>query len=564
MKKRRREPFSKSKLDPKSLKPAIDTKTRQPIADRSLLLDTFPKNVKFREFQQEALLAIADAFNSGYKTVFLVAPCGLGKTLILATHGAHSKNSYYAVGLKSLQDQILKDPILKKFKIAGLKGRSNYRCYYGGNAQYGLCSFDQSQTRRCIKENRCRYERAKARAIKSKMTCVNIALLLSSEFLTRRELLILDEAHQLESLFLNQVSMLFTPKDNIPLPEKTRWAQYLEWLKDYRKYIQLDIPYLTEDLKDLEGKIMATKNLERRKKLDRKYRAIIREIERLKGIKKNIDLLLEDYKKNKEEWVVQLNPQTNYVTFQPISVERFYKPQLFSKGKRVIVSSATPPFPEELGLEPEQVKILEYPSVFPIPNRPVYYGQGVYSGSMSLKNRDGTFPEMAKKIAQLSKRKTIVHCGSYTIATKLSEELNKFQLKYLLQDRRQREQSLKQWINQSKITLFLSVNMEDGISLDDDLARINIVAKIPFPHLGDLRIRKRMALVDGERWYLSQAIRKVQQAAGRTTRSKKDWSHTFILDSDFDRLIKNHDNLFFKWFKDALRRKDIGETITPP
>lgn len=564
MKKRRREPFSDPKVSPQALKKIKEPKVGQPVVDRTLLLEKFPRGVKFRKYQQEALLAVADALNSGYKYVFLVAPCGLGKTLILATHCAQSKNAYYAVGLKTLQDQIRKDALLKPFKIATLKGRSNYRCHYGGNALYGICAFNQSIARQCIKQKQCQYEIVKQRAIKAQTTCVNIALLLSSEFLIRRELLVLDEAHQLEATILSQLGMVFTAKDNIPLPEKTEWRRYLEWLKDYRKYIQLDLPFLTDDLKDLEARIMVTRKKEKVNQLNKKYRATIKEIERLKSIRKNIDVLLDDYKKNKEEWVVQLNSEKKTVTFEPISVERFYAPLLFSKGRRTIISSATPPFPQELGLDPDEVKILEYPSIFPIPNRPIYYGKAVYSGSMSLKNRAGTIPKIANQIANLGKRKTIVHCGSYSIARALSEELKKFRAKHILQDQQKRAQSLKQWMETKETSIFLSVNMEDGISLDDDLARINIIAKIPFPYLGDLRVRKRMDLPDGRRWYMSQAIRKVQQAAGRTTRSTEDWSHTFILDSDFERLIQRYDDLFFKWFKDALERKREEEKITPP
>jgi ATP-dependent DNA helicase DinG len=70
-----------------------------------------------------------------------------------------------------------------------------------------------------------------------------------------------------------------------------------------------------------------------------------------------------------------------------------------------------------------------------------------------------------------------------------------------------------------------------GISLDDDLARWQVIAKMPYANLGDPAVAHRKDHIEG--WYSWQTSKNIIQACGRIIRSQEDWGITYILDSCF-------------------------------
>ena len=93
--------------------------------------------------------------------------------------------------------------------------------------------------------------------------------------------------------------------------------------------------------------------------------------------------------------------------------------------------------------------------------------------------------------------------------------------------------------------------MDDGISLDDDICRVNILAKVPYPNFKDPQIEKRRKL-EGDRFIDIIVTRKIAQAYGRATRSENDWSRFYILDLDFKFFFNINKDLFPEWFKEAI------------
>jgi Rad3-related DNA helicase len=100
-------------------------------------------------------------------------------------------------------------------------------------------------------------------------------------------------------------------------------------------------------------------------------------------------------------------------------------------------------------------------------------------------------------------------------------------------------------------SIFLSVRYEEGISLDGPEYPMNIIAKVPFPHLGDAWIKARNKL-DNQQWYNTTTAMLLQQSCGRTTRGPDDFSETWILDQSFSSLYFRNKKLFLPWFIFAL------------
>ncbi|MFA5434374.1 MAG: helicase C-terminal domain-containing protein, partial [Candidatus Paceibacterota bacterium] len=114
----------------------------------------------------------------------------------------------------------------------------------------------------------------------------------------------------------------------------------------------------------------------------------------------------------------------------------------------------------------------------------------------------------------------------------------------------ERNEVLKHWMRLDN-AIFLSVAFEQGLNLEGPEYPMNIVAKVPFPNLGDDWIQARNKY-DNYMWYSKTVAIQVQQACGRTTRTLNDNSMTYILDGSFGPLLARNKNLFQKWFLDAL------------
>ena len=92
--------------------------------------------------------------------------------------------------------------------------------------------------------------------------------------------------------------------------------------------------------------------------------------------------------------------------------------------------------------------------------------------------------------------------------------------------------------------------MTEGFSLDDDLARFQIIAKIPYPNLGDKQVEAKKDI--DQEWYTLQTITAIVQACGRIVRSDTDHGVTYVLDGDFMPLFEKNPEFFPKWFQDAF------------
>lgn len=96
--------------------------------------------------------------------------------------------------------------------------------------------------------------------------------------------------------------------------------------------------------------------------------------------------------------------------------------------------------------------------------------------------------------------------------------------------------------------------MDRGVDLPGDLCRVIVVAKIPFPNLGDKRTNARLYRTkDGEFWYAVNTVRSLVQMPGRAVRSADDWAVTYILDHQFTTIVwAKSKRLLPGWWKAAV------------
>ena len=83
--------------------------------------------------------------------------------------------------------------------------------------------------------------------------------------------------------------------------------------------------------------------------------------------------------------------------------------------------------------------------------------------------------------------------------------------------------------------------------------RVVVVAKVPYPSLGDRRIAARMRLPGGNSWYQMQTVSTIVQMTGRGVRSETDHATAYVLDKQFaTNLWSKSRHLLPKWWRDAV------------
>jgi Rad3-related DNA helicase len=95
-------------------------------------------------------------------------------------------------------------------------------------------------------------------------------------------------------------------------------------------------------------------------------------------------------------------------------------------------------------------------------------------------------------------------------------------------------------------TVIISPSLDTGISLDGDLGRFQIVMKAPYLPLSSKRIKKKFDSNPAQ--YSYYMLNTLVQMSGRCTRSKDDFSITYILDGNATKAIMQNKSLLPKYF----------------
>jgi Rad3-related DNA helicase len=203
-------------------------------------------------------------------------------------------------------------------------------------------------------------------------------------------------------------------------------------------------------------------------------------------------------------------------------------------------------------LEPDGVAWLEMDSTFPVENRLIHM---TTVGSMSRTWMDQTLPHLLKMCETIleahPEEKGIIHCHSYALGQKIYDYFRSNKRVLFSTKASERAANFNLHRISPAPTVMLSPSISEGFSFDDDLARFQIIAKVPYPYLGDRQVAARMKL--DRDWYTLQTVMTILQACGRIVRSDTDHGSTYILDRDFLRLFEENTKFFPKWFKDGFK-----------
>jgi ATP-dependent DNA helicase DinG len=482
--------------------------------------------------------------------VVIEAPTGAGKSAIAVALAREVGSSYILTAQKVLQQQYNRDfP-----DLALMKGRSNYPC---------LVAPTHAAAAPCLTGRRfpacddCPYFVAKDVAMAASAVTLNYAYYLAelnyAGGFRDRDLLVLDEAHNAESALMGFVQVTLSEawlaRAGIErrLPPPLGDEAYFDFAEDV-------VPDLIERGRALDGELRHD---------DLPETAVLSRLQAkqwLDGQLARLELLVESRNDDGVDWVVERRraPTGESLEFKPVEVAPFAQPLLFRTSRKVLMLSATvldaATFLRGLGIDEDETHVIRTPSSFPPERRPVVL---MPVTRLTRHHLASGLPKLVDAIAELCERhadeKGVIHAHSYRIAQAIERGLPREHSWRLIthHDAAERDAALATHLESDDPTILLSPSMTEGIDLAEDLARWQVVCKVPYPYLGDPQVARRMERDPG--WYDWRTCLSIVQAYGRSVRSEDDFAVTYLLDADFPGYLRRQRSRLPDWFLEAFQ-----------
>lgn len=562
----------------------------------------FPKD-NYRDGQKEAIEFALDAFNNGKMIVILECPTGSGKSAIGMTVADMVKKSYYLTITKILQDQLSSD---FSGQIVELKGRNAYPCTfydrYGKSyvekklwseaeleeyiskepsCSTGFCRTKWNKTdpkakafkcSKCfLKDEKsdgeltslpigmsysaCPYYEQVYKAINSRKVVMNFSSFLYQTQMTKRfdeprDIMIIDECHNIEPQLLDFVSFSITDQhlsnSGIFIPELDHAIEYKKWMENSKVH-----EIIWEKIKEAR---------------DNNNPKIEDELARTL---KKYKMFVDNMNDSEAEWVCEYEEKANgsdtfrKVTLKPVFAKHFVKSLLFKYSHRILMMSATVldvnVMCRSLGIDRKHVAAYRVKNRFPKENRPIELRTvAKMTGGHQRMSEWG--PLMMSAVDDIVKKhsgeKGIIHTHNFAIMDYLLRRCNSESKRRFINQRdfKNKFELLKKHA-ESKDTIIIAPAMHEGIDLIGDLSRFQIICKIPYPNCFDNQQLARRVEVDRS-YYTWLTALKLVQSYGRSIRSKDDYAKTYILDESIYKFIDNANHMLPDWFKEAIIEPD--------
>jgi Rad3-related DNA helicase len=509
----------------------------------------------------EVALADADADTNAPRLFLVEAPPGVGKSHLGVTLARWSADAYLLTSQKLLQDQYERE---FGDVVQVVKGRDNYVCERYPDARVptslGLCRRPRGPL--C----HCPYARAKAAALAGPVFCANTWYFATlrhwhAEQLPRRRLLIIDEAHSLESQLVNVYAVRFTAA------EMKEWfggtLPRLPTADDYRPLLAPHVDRLDAELE------MVCRSLEAVRPLDVEPDAVLQMppsrdevilLERRDALGGALARMRAFVDETDTEWIVRYGPDPGAsLELMPHGVAAQARAVLTETADITVLLSAylgpAATVGDVLGFAPDEVRSFAAPSPFPLEQRPIVYRPvGALSRANLAVLEPALFAEIIAILAAHARDKGLIHVASYAVARRLIANVGErapLQARRLIfvESSEAKPAALEQHRASSAPTVLVSPSLREGVDLPDDFLRFQIITKIPYPDLGDPWTAARRAR--DPRWYAVETAKALVQAYGRSCRHAADHGVTYVLDKQFERFLQHNRPLLPEWFLDA-------------
>lgn len=538
------------------------------------LLTNFPSGDQPRPEQVKLLTDIQSAIEDGVKYIIVQAPTGVGKSHLSATLASASNApnanivnliDAYEITKQNMDGSYVYEEEFLKYPAYGaavmtvtkslqeqyqglfnnasvVKGKANYICAVDEDFDCDMapCLLTPKLTEICKRENKCPMLMARRDAWKAKFGVYNYSAFLTlPEFLKKRQFFLCDEASELEdelvknfscTIDYSKVKLADFGMDKL---QTNLNGESYRWLTDLLGAVKSNIEIIEELFKNnRKNKKVILSQLT-------KYR-------QYKNLADTISSVLQSW--YKAEYITEITKDS--AMFTPLYVNVLAQ-EFFKWGDTVILMSGTiidhETFAQTLGIGKNEYRYVEVDSGFDPEKSPIYCESKI---KLNYGNMDTLLPTLIEKAVKICEHfkdnKGIIHTHTFKITEALVKRI-KGQSRYLVRKEGvSNENILTEHTLRDDSTVLISPSLGYGTDLKDDLGRFSIIMKTPYLPLGSERV-KRLA-EKNQKWYEMKALIKLVQMCGRTTRSKEDYSDTFILDGTVFDLIKRNKSKIPSYF----------------
>lgn len=518
-----------------------------------------------RPEQDRVLKKIAENWDTK-KYFILQLDVGIGKSGIGKCAANWSDSAFIVTQTKQLQDQYLKD-FKADQNMELIKGRSNYQCLKSPkySCDNGPCSYKKNQS--CV--GICPYNVARDKAANSKIALTNYSYIFGAfeytDVWSKRGLLVFDECHLLEQQLVSFAQFYLSPNElenKYGLFNQLSNEEFIAAMQPFKNenFVGENKHRFYQIYSLIRQKIEYYKNFfdEETKKngIDVEYlKDTKKEYNDLMQLQERMDCFKNVFKGSLNEWLIKPSVNGDLV-FTPLQVDSLFVNLCDKWADKFIMMSATildiDGFIKQLGIDRDQVLVINEESTFDPVNSPIYY---MPCGSMAYQNIDKSLENVQRAIENVLNHKPtekgIIHTGNYKIANFLNERIGSNRFITKGNTKKSNEKLLEQHTKSPNPTVLVSPSMTTGVDLKDDLSRWQIIVKMPFGSLTDERIKKK-AQIDPD-WYACEALKILIQACGRSTRSESDHSVTYILDSSFKYWVLKYKKWLSSYFLNRIK-----------
>lgn len=524
-----------------------------------------------RNSQIKLINKINWAIGEGYKNIILEAGTGIGKSAIATTLANMYDDSYILTMTKQLQEQYLND---FGDMLVEIKGRGNYRCNYKGSCDF--CIKAEYNLRRC---SNCEYNLAFKRAQEAKNVITNYDYLyyagVANPLLDPRELLILDEAHNLERKMLmlssselnrEYISTKFGIDIFEPIMHSVKSINDLKRNSQY--WIQL-CDDLTKECKKRIKKIEGDANKSVQVTLDEfesdpskfsnfdyvEKQHLEQDIKSFASIGLGLaadDLIID--LPDKED-ILRGNMDIS-AEFKPFSIVEDTQNLLKLGNIRIFLTGtlgSKDKFCEWNNIDSKETYYIYEKSPFDVDKRPIYTEfigrmSGQRRGIPNWKNKRA-ISKIKELLDKHKNEKGVIHTSSNEQAFWIMENLKGYP--FLFVGGKDRNHVLKEFTESDENLILIGASIKDGVDFKGDLCRFQIIFKIPYPQLNEqVKYRKEL----DPKWFYYQTVMALMQAYGRGIRDKDDYCVMYIIDSSFKQLFDYNRGFFNEYFIEAVQK----------
>lgn len=519
------------------------------------ILTYFPENYTPRDQQINGLQQIWEAINAGNKFIIVQAPTGSGKsffskTLSNTVSAPDSEYKRLVEGYHAYSDDYIE--VFERFKKHGMfaltttkalqnqykdlfadsavfKGKSNYQCEVDENftAEFAPCTISTNLRKRCWSEGVCPYYESRNDALTSKFSVLNYASFFNlPDHVKKREIIVCDECSELEDEIVKNFSVLINYKqlaflgvtvDKLRAEEP---AKVLGWLGDTYQAVQDVVESFNGRSRFEKNKIELSKQQQR------------------KDLAEAISHTINHW--NDAQYIVEKDAEK--VSITPFKIDKLTS-CLFNFAEVVILMSATVVdrdiFAKNLGIK--QFKYIEIPSTFDSKKSPIFCHNKY---PLSHKTLDQNLPKIIDLVEAIANNhkgeKGIIHTHSFAITQSVQNRLSSKRFLYR-EEGTTNETIIREHSLRTDDTVLVSPSLTMGLDLKGDLGKWQIIIKLPYPSLGNKRVK--MLFEKDPDWYKMKMFVSLIQAAGRCTRTAEDESVTYILDGLSGKIIAENKDI---------------------